>query len=288
MGKDWEDRTGKHGGRRSAHEAAAWVAMRRDVPNGMKSVLYAAATHFPWCTASLDVLALEAGVSKRTAGKYLRALEHLGFIKVSPSYRNGVRGRLIDFMFDKTDLVRQELEVADEVVADEVIAEAEKVNGAIDEVHQVTEVADGVLGQYPDCQQTININNQEQSTEQPFAGAEPRSEEGSSLSAHGMTNEAAKRSELYSALLDVCGLNEREMTRSSLGALSKAVKELLDLAGGVTVVEVDKRAAEYHRMFPKVVLTPSALAKHWPNLNGQSKRGWQPGGRIGDNYDEPL
>ena len=283
MGKDWEDRTGKHGGRRSAHQAAAWVAMRRDVPNGMKSVLYAAATHFPWCTASLDVLALEAGVSKRTAGKYVRELKHLGFITVSSSYRNGVRGRLVDFAFDKTDLVRQELEVADEVVA-----EAEKVHGAIDEVNQVTEVADGVLRQYPDCQETININNQEQPTEQPFAGAEPRSEEGSSLGAKGMTNEAASRSELYQAILEACGLNEREMTESSVGALNRAVKELKQLSCSVTAHEVSVRAAEYHRMFPKVVLTPSALAKHWPTLSGQSKRGWKPGGQIGDNYDERL
>lgn len=262
--------------------------MRRDVPPGMKSVLYAAATHFPYCTASLELLALEAGVSRRTCGKYLRVLEAEGFMTVSASYKNGVRGRLIDFVFDKPDQVRAELEAADDVgqgdqsgVANHVVVADGAHGGAIG----VTEVADEVGREYPDCQQTININNQEQSTEQPFARAEPRREEGSPFGAEEMKNDALSRTTLFSAVLQVCGLNESEMTSSALGALHKAVKELHGLKGEVSVDEVRQRAERYRLAYPKATLTPSALVKHWPSLGGDGPRVNTAGGIISEYYD---
>src|SRR5690606_38135511 len=64
-----------------------------------------------------------------------------------------------------------------------------------------------------------------------------------------------------------CGLPLAELTASARGALNRATKELRDLHA--TPAEVHRRATAYRATYRGATLTPSALAKHWPSLNGQ-------------------
>lgn len=76
---------------------------------------------------------------------------------------------------------------------------------------------------------------------------------------------AGKRDLLWEAVLRECGIDPSRITDSARGAYNRAVKELK--AVGAAPVEVPGRAAAYHRTYPDTALTPSALAKHWPQLD---------------------
>lgn len=70
---------------------------------------------------------------------------------------------------------------------------------------------------------------------------------------------------LFEAVAEECGIDWRHLTRSARGALSKAVADLR--SAGATPEEVPDRADAYRRLYERAVLTPPALAKHWPALS---------------------
>jgi hypothetical protein len=73
-----------------------------------------------------------------------------------------------------------------------------------------------------------------------------------------------RRDELFDALAGACGIEVAELTRSARGALNRARKDLGEV--GATPEDVAARADRYRRRWPAMTLTPSALAKHWPEL----------------------
>lgn len=69
---------------------------------------------------------------------------------------------------------------------------------------------------------------------------------------------------LFEALAKTCGINTTQLTASSRGQLNRATKELRDI--GATPEQVTGKAAAYRKTYDDAVLTPTALAKHWPSL----------------------
>jgi len=75
-----------------------------------------------------------------------------------------------------------------------------------------------------------------------------------------------RRDEVFETLAEVCGMRIDQLTKTSRGQLNKAVKELREV--GADPMQIRQRAAVYRRTFQRAKLTPSALAKHWPQLAG--------------------
>ena len=70
---------------------------------------------------------------------------------------------------------------------------------------------------------------------------------------------------LFEAVAESCGLDWRtDLTPTARGALNKAVAEIRSV--GASPDDVRIRSTNYQSHFPDAVLTPSALAKHWPAL----------------------
>lgn len=78
-------------------------------------------------------------------------------------------------------------------------------------------------------------------------------------------NGARRRDLLWEAILNAVGADPERVTDSFRGACNKAVADLRRI--GATPAEVPGRAQAYHRIYPNTALTPSALAKHWPQLD---------------------
>ena len=74
---------------------------------------------------------------------------------------------------------------------------------------------------------------------------------------------------LFEALAEACGLDWQDgLTRSARGSLNRAVRDLREI--GVEPEEIRQRARRYRVLWPNVSLTPAALAKQWPLLNGKA------------------
>jgi hypothetical protein len=71
-----------------------------------------------------------------------------------------------------------------------------------------------------------------------------------------------ERDEIWEGFIKLCG--PEPTTKSGRGSWNRAAKELRD-AGDATPVEMERRAAAYHRRF-STTLTPTALAKYWGQL----------------------
>lgn len=69
--------------------------------------------------------------------------------------------------------------------------------------------------------------------------------------------------ELFDALITATGANPSETTQSAKGAVGKALKEIRDVCPDLTPAEINRRAANYRKRMPKMLLSASALAKHW-------------------------
>lgn len=75
---------------------------------------------------------------------------------------------------------------------------------------------------------------------------------------------ARKRDLLFEAVAEVCGIQTAELTDTSRGAMNKALAMLRGV--GADPAEVHLRARHWESVFPQATLTPTALAKHWPQL----------------------
>jgi len=75
---------------------------------------------------------------------------------------------------------------------------------------------------------------------------------------------------LFEAVAMACNINLKQLTGTSRGQLNKATKELRDI--GVKPDEVGDKARAYRKQYPEASLTPTALAKHWPQLTVPQRR----------------
>jgi biotin operon repressor len=75
---------------------------------------------------------------------------------------------------------------------------------------------------------------------------------------------------LFDAVTSECGIDVKEMTSSSRGAVNRSLKELRE--AGATPKMVRVRARRYRARHPDAALTPSALTKHWPTLGRDEVR----------------
>lgn len=69
---------------------------------------------------------------------------------------------------------------------------------------------------------------------------------------------------LWDAVVAACGIDTNEITASARSGVNQALKQLRDIDADARQVEA--RAAVFRQRYPTVTLTPSALAKHWPQL----------------------
>jgi hypothetical protein len=91
---------------------------------------------------------------------------------------------------------------------------------------------------------------------------------------------ARNRDELFEAVAEACRIDIKELTPQGRGPLNQAVKQLRTVGASPTQVKI--RANRYRLTYPETTLTPSALSKHWAQLNGTKpaataekvNRGW--------------
>jgi DNA-binding transcriptional regulator YhcF (GntR family) len=74
-----------------------------------------------------------------------------------------------------------------------------------------------------------------------------------------------KVDEVWDALMSACGVNAATVNSQERGRHNRAVKALKE--SGATVDEIFARAERYRNKFPKVPMTPIALASHWSELD---------------------
>jgi hypothetical protein len=75
---------------------------------------------------------------------------------------------------------------------------------------------------------------------------------------------------IFDALVNVCGLNPGELTKSGRGALNRATAELRDI--GATPEGITARAKVHRQRWPGAELTPSSLAKNYAQLGVDPSR----------------
>lgn len=83
---------------------------------------------------------------------------------------------------------------------------------------------------------------------------------------------ARERDLSFEKLAEVCGIDITALTPTARGALNKALSDIRsatsELDDGELALVIEAKASTYRRVMPEVFLTPTALAKHWPNLDG--------------------
>jgi len=78
------------------------------------------------------------------------------------------------------------------------------------------------------------------------------------------TRKPRERDPIFDALAAAEGSSPAELTKRAAQAIGVAAAEIRKATPTVTPDEVDRRAANYHRVMPKgATLTAYALAKHW-------------------------
>jgi hypothetical protein len=75
---------------------------------------------------------------------------------------------------------------------------------------------------------------------------------------------------IFDALVNVCGLNPGELTKSGRGALNRATSELREI--GATPEGITARAKVHRQRWPGAELTPSSLAKNYAQLGVDPSR----------------
>jgi hypothetical protein len=75
----------------------------------------------------------------------------------------------------------------------------------------------------------------------------------------------------YEALAAVTG-TDMNAGRGELNAALKSIRGQTPLTGQLLAGEIGVRARQYRRLMPEVVLTPTALAKHWIRVAEEAER----------------
>jgi hypothetical protein len=76
----------------------------------------------------------------------------------------------------------------------------------------------------------------------------------------------------FEKLAEVCGVDITALTPTARGALNRALSDIrsatTELDDGELALVIEAKASTYRRVMDGAILTPTALAKHWPNLDG--------------------
>lgn len=81
---------------------------------------------------------------------------------------------------------------------------------------------------------------------------------------------------LFDALVVACGIDPKGLTASARGSVNTALKQLREVEA--TPNQVQLRARRFRERYRDITLTPTALAKHWPSLNGHAPADAKPAG----------
>lgn len=73
---------------------------------------------------------------------------------------------------------------------------------------------------------------------------------------------------VFEAIIQACGLDLDELTKSARGAANKAAKELREV--GATPDGIRARAKVHRKRWPDAECTPSSLAKNYAQLNAKT------------------
>ncbi len=73
---------------------------------------------------------------------------------------------------------------------------------------------------------------------------------------------------IFESIIEACGLNLDELTKSARGATNRAAKELREV--GATPDGIRARAKVHRKRWPDAECTPSSLAKNYAQLNAKS------------------
>jgi len=80
----------------------------------------------------------------------------------------------------------------------------------------------------------------------------------------------------FETLAQACAIDISQLTKSGRGELNGALKQLRDALPDFSDLElslvIEDRAKAYRQTMPDVMLTPSALVKHWAALEGVRAR----------------
>jgi hypothetical protein len=77
-----------------------------------------------------------------------------------------------------------------------------------------------------------------------------------------------RRDPLFDAVAEACGIDPGELTPTARGAVNKALADLRSV--GAVPEDVFDRADAYRKAYPRSTITPTALAKHWPQLGAHA------------------
>lgn len=77
-----------------------------------------------------------------------------------------------------------------------------------------------------------------------------------------------RRDLVFDSVCVACGIDQRELTKTQRGPLNRAVKELKDV--GATPEMILERSMVFQALWPKIKLTPMALASRWAECTQQN------------------
>jgi hypothetical protein len=101
-------------------------------------------------------------------------------------------------------------------------------------------------------------------TEHPPRRAEIRKEGKESKESIAPGAAAPRREgELFEALAAAEGSEPSQLTEPAKRAIDKALNEIRAVCPSLTPGEINRRAANYRKRMPKMILTASALVRHW-------------------------
>jgi hypothetical protein len=76
----------------------------------------------------------------------------------------------------------------------------------------------------------------------------------------------------FEMLAEVCGVDITALTPTARGALNKSLADIrsatTELDDAELAMVIEAKASTYRKVMDGALLTPTALAKHWPNLDG--------------------
>jgi len=81
-----------------------------------------------------------------------------------------------------------------------------------------------------------------------------------------------ERNALFDALVLLTGTPLDQVTKALGGEVAAALRDIREVMPEVTAEEINRRGAAYRAKWPKITLSPSALAKHWGSLAPAQKK----------------
>jgi hypothetical protein len=79
------------------------------------------------------------------------------------------------------------------------------------------------------------------------------------------------RDVVWETMLEVCGIDPDKITKSSRGAYNRAARDLRE--AGADRTSIVEHAFVFRRRWPQVSLTPTALARRWPECDPTTQHG---------------